>query len=139
MFAYCIIVATILLLTHQVARCGLPPSKGNDMNMSKTQAIKTAQSAVGNLHRDASGHGYYMMVPWEYTKPHGPTTQISKITSYQWARQWRAVVVAEVAMRLMGVDGYTAEVVRHEAESKGIGNVKEIIALHENAKQAGAA
>ena len=96
--------------------------------ISKTAAIKQAQLLVGNLHRTHRGFGYYMYVPWDITKPCA-TTCVSRSVGYQAARKWRAALVANAALTLMGVDTYSIDRALNEAENMGVGNVKEIMKL----------
>jgi len=76
--------------------------------LSKTQAIIAARNAVGSLQKDGSG--------WSFTAPvldgvlDGPRKTVS-CNDFSAAREIRAMVIADLALRLMGrVDVYTCGV-----------------------------
>lgn len=92
--------------------------------MTKTAAIKTAQSACGSIIRRSSTD-YICMVPYRDDKIDGPSTEMQAST-YPQIRARRAVKVARIALYLMG-KADLIEDAEYTAYQSGIGNAKRIV------------
>lgn len=72
-----------------------------DKPLSKTAALRAAQSACGRIIRRSSTD-YVCYVPF-YDRPGGPTTEL-QASDYWKCRLWRTRRVASRALVLMGYD-----------------------------------
>jgi hypothetical protein len=93
------------------------------MALSKTAALKVANEAVGQIHRQ-SRTSYWLIAPYYDDKPNGPGTEL-RADSYPKAQGMRTRAVCRVALALM--DRPDNEYAIENAFDRGHQDVKSIM------------